>query len=157
MQQHELFEFLLDAFAELATLHAAAAATVERTWSVLAEHDEVDLQGFSCGDLPGRCLPNDRLIVNPTTFTVEWQGQRCYLGSTILFRLIQRLARRPGRHFTYDILMEDVWQRRCSNTIIRSAVKRLRKAMRDAGMPELASAIRGQGQCYGVFLHGDCL
>ncbi len=27
MQQHELFEFLLDTFAELATLHAAAAAS----------------------------------------------------------------------------------------------------------------------------------
>ena len=40
MQQHELSEFVLDAFAELATLHAAAAAAAERAWSVLAKHDE---------------------------------------------------------------------------------------------------------------------
>lgn len=155
MQQHELFEFVLDTFAELATLHAAAAATAERAWSVLAKHDEVDLQSVSCGHLHRGCLPQDRLMVYPTTFTVEWHGQRCNLGPTILFKLIQRLARRPGRYFTYDILMDDVWERRCSNTAIRSAVKRLRRAIRDAGIPELADAIRGRGECYGVFLD-DC-
>jgi DNA-binding response OmpR family regulator len=154
MQQHELFEFLLDTFAELATLHAAAAAAAEQAWSVLAKH-EADLQGVSCGDSHRGCLSHDRLMVNPTTFTVEWHGQRCDLGPSILFKLIQRLAHRPGRYFTYDILMEDVWEQRCSNTTIRSAVKRLRRAMRDAGMPELATAIRGRGECYGVFLDGN--
>ncbi len=34
MQQHELLKFILDIFAELATLHAAAAATAERAWSL---------------------------------------------------------------------------------------------------------------------------
>jgi DNA-binding response OmpR family regulator len=155
MQQHELLEFLLDTFSELATLHAAAAATAERAWSVLAKHDEADLKGVSCGDRQRGFLPHDRLMVDPTTFTVEWQGQRCDLGPSILFKLIQRLARRPGRYFTYDILMEDVWEQRCSNTTVRSAVKRLRQALRDAGMPELATAIRGRGECYGVFLDGD--
>jgi len=154
MQQHELFEFVLDAFAELATLHAAAAAAAERAWSMLAKHDESDLQGVSCSDCHRGYLPHDRLMVNPTTFTVEWHGQRCDLGPSILFKLIQRLARRPGRYFTYDILMEDVWEQRCSNTTVRSAVKRLRRAMRDAGMPELAAAIRGRGECYGLFLDG---
>jgi DNA-binding response OmpR family regulator len=155
MQQHELLEFVLDTFAELATLHAAAAAAAEQAWSVLAKHDEADLQGVSCGDRHRGCLPHNRLMVNPATFTVEWHGQRCDLGPSILFKLIQRLARRPGRYFTYDILMEDVWERRCSNTTVRSAVKRLRRAMRDAGMPELATAIRGRGECYGVFLDGN--
>ena len=83
MQQHELFEFLLDTFAELATLHAAAATTAERAWSVLAKHDEADLQGVSCSDCHQGCLPHDRLMINPTTFTVEWHGQRCDLGPTI--------------------------------------------------------------------------
>ena len=35
MQQHKLFEFVLGTFAELANLHTAAAAAVERAWSVL--------------------------------------------------------------------------------------------------------------------------
>ena len=123
MQQHELFEFLLDTFAELATLHAAAAVAAEQAWSVLAKQDEAYPQGVSCGDRHRGCLPHDRLRVDPMTFTVEWQGQRCDLGPSILFKLIQRLASRPGRYFTYDILMEDVWEQRCSNTTIRSAVK----------------------------------
>ena len=118
MHQHELIEFLLDAFAELATLHAAAAATAEGAWSVLAKHDEADLQDVSRSDSHRRCLPQDRLMVNPMTFTVEWHGQRCDLGPSILFKLIQRLARRPGRYFTYDILMKDVWEQRCSNTTV---------------------------------------
>ena len=94
-------------------------------------------------------------MVNPTTFTVEWNGRRCNLGPSILFKLIYLLARRPDRYLTYDILMENVWERRCSNTTIRSAVKRLRRALRDAGMSELAAAIKGWGECYGVFLDGN--
>jgi len=155
MQQHELTEFVLDALAELATLHAAAAATAERAWSVLAKHDDADLRGVSCSDCHRGCSPHDRLKVNPTTFTIEWHGRSCDLGPSILFKLIQRLARRPGRYFTYDILMEDVWEQRCSNTTVRSAAKRLRRAMRDAGMPELAAAIRGRRECYGLFLNGN--
>lgn len=155
MQQYELSEFLLDTFAELATLHAAAAATAEQAWTMLAKYDEVDLNGMFSGDFPQGCLSEERLTVNPTTFTIEWHGLRCNLGPTVLFKLIQRLARRPGRYFTYDILMEDVWERRCSNSTVRSAVKRLRRAMRDAGMSELATAIRGRGESYGVFLDGS--
>ena len=138
MQQHELIECVLDAFAELATLHAAAVVAAERAWSVLATHDEADLQGIFCSGHHRKCLPHDRLVVSPVTFTVEWRDRCCDLGPSILFKLIQRLSRRPGRYFTYDILMEDIWERRCSNTTVRSAIKRLRRALRDAGMPELA-------------------
>ena len=51
--------------------------------------------------------------------------------------------------------MDDVWDRRCADTTVRSAVKRLRRALCDADMSDLADAIRGRGQCYGVFLNGD--
>ena len=142
-------------FAELTTLNAAAASTTERAMSVLAEHGQVYLQGVYCSDHHREALSHSLLRVDPSTFTVQWNGQRCHLGPTILFKLMQQLARRPGRYFTYDILMEDVWQRRCSNTTVRSAVKRLRRAISDAGMSELASAIKGRGQCYGLFFEKD--
>ena len=49
MRKHELLEMILDAFAELATLHAAAATTAERARSALvAEHDDADLRQTSC-------------------------------------------------------------------------------------------------------------
>jgi DNA-binding response OmpR family regulator len=156
MQQHELLEFILDTLSDLGTLHKAAAATAERAWSVLGKHDMADFPGVSCGDQHRDCLSRDRLMVNPATFTVEWHGQHCDLGPTILFRLIQHLAHRPGRYLSYDILMEEVWERRCSNATVRSAVKRLRRALCDAGMPDLAAAIRGRRECYGVFLDDNC-
>lgn len=155
MRQHELAETILDAFAELATLHAAAAATAERAWSALAEHDDADLQGVSCARCQHRQLSAGRPLVNAATFSVEWRGRRCDLGPSILFRLIQRLLRRPDRYYPYDILMDDVWDRRCSDTTVRSAITRLRQALRAAGMSDLADAINGCGQCYGVFLNGD--
>ncbi|MCK4624698.1 MAG: winged helix-turn-helix transcriptional regulator [Phycisphaerae bacterium] len=155
MQQHELNEFVLNAFAELATLHAAAAATAERAWEALAKSGNADLRAICCGDDRGQQGTNGRPKINPATFAVEWRGLECDLGPSILFKLIQQLARRPGRYFTYDILMEDIWKQRCSNTTVRSAVKRLRRALRDAGMPELAAAIRGHGECYGLFLDGN--
>ena len=156
MQPHELFELVLDTLAELATLHKAAAAAAERVWSVLEKHDVADFRCVPCSDQLQGCLPRHHLVVNPATFTVEWHGQRCSLGPTILFRLIQHLARRPGRYFGYDLLMEEVWKQRCSNATVRSAVKRLRRAIYDAGMPELAAAIKGRRECYGVFLDDTC-
>jgi len=152
MQNHDVLKFILNTFTELAALHAAAATAAERAQSVLAKHNEDTLQGVTCSSLNQGCIPPDQLMVDPTNFTMRWNGRYCDLGPTILFKLMQRLARRPGRYFTYDILMETVWERRCSNSTIRSAVKRLRGAMRDAGMPELADAIRGRRECYGLFL-----
>lgn len=155
MQQNELHEFLLDTLAELATLHADAAAVAERAWSALNQQDKDNPHNLPHDDQHQSCLPRDRLLVNPTIFIVEWHGRCCHLGPTILFKLMQRLARRPGRYLTYDTLLEDVWGRPCSDAAIRSAIKRLRHILRDAGMPELAAAIKGQTECYGIFLNGD--
>lgn len=152
MENHELLKFVLDTFTELTALHAAAAIAAERVRSVLAKHYEDVSHGVTCNGLHQGCVLQDQLMVDPTDFTMKWNGRCCYLGPTILFKLIQQLARRPGRYFTYDILMETVWERRCSNSTIRSAVKRLRRAMRDAGMPEPANAIKGRRECYGIFL-----
>ncbi len=152
MQQHELLELVLDALAELATLHSAAAAAAERAWLLLDKQARADLRITPSGDQSTDCLPCDHLEVNPVTFTVEWHGRCCSLGPTILFKLIDRLAHRPGRYFTYDILMQDVWGRRCSHATIRSAVKRLRQLLCSVGMPHVAAAIRGRRECYGIFL-----
>ena len=153
MQKDELFELVIDAFAELATLHAAAAATADRVWSALAEHDGASSEGIFSGNFPHECSRQHRLIIDATTFTVKWRDQSCHLGPTILFKLIRRLARRPDRFLTSDTLMEDVWERRCSDTAIRSAIKRLRWALHDAEMSEVAAAIRARGKCYGIFLN----
>ena len=155
MQQNELAETVLDAFAELAALHTAAAVVAERAWAALAEHDGTDFEGICCNGCRYRQLPSNRPLIDTATFTVEWHGRRCNLGPSILFKLIQRLSRRPDRYYSYDMLMADVWDRRCSNTTVRSAIKRLRRALCEAGMNDLAKSIKGRGECYGLFLNGD--
>lgn len=156
MQQQELVETILDAFAELAALHTAAAATAEQAWSALAEHDTLEVRGIACTQCQHR-LATDRPRIDTATFTVEWRGRYCDLGPGIPFKLLQRLSRRPGRFYSYDVLMTDVWKRRCSNTTVRSAIKRLRRALCDAGMDDLAEAIKGRGECYGLILNGHGL
>jgi DNA-binding response OmpR family regulator len=155
MRQQQLVEIILDAFAELATLHAAAAAAAERAWSVLSEHDDLDVRGIACSQCHHGRFVSDRLRVDTATFTVEWHGRRCDLGPGIPFKLLQRLSRHPDRYYSYSILMTDVWERRCSTSTVRSAVKRLRQALCEVGMDDLADAIKGCGECYGLFLNGD--
>ncbi len=60
-----------------------------------------------------------------------------------MFRFVQRLARRPDTYLTYNELLRDVWDGVRSDAAIRSVVKRLRRALREAGMDDLADAIDG--------------
>ena len=87
-------EYLLDTFAELATLHAAAATAAERAWSTLANHNETSRESILHENHGQDCSSQKHLMVDATDFTVRWNGQHCHLGPTILFKLIQRLARR---------------------------------------------------------------
>ena len=50
-------------------------------------------------------------IADRATFSVRWGGRTCYLGDTLPFRLLERLARRPDRLFSYGVLLQDVWRR----------------------------------------------
>lgn len=77
------------------------------------------------------------------------------MGPSIPFKLIEHLSRRPDRYCSYGVLIADVWGRRCENSTVRSAVKRLRRSLREAGMGDLAAAIKGRGERYGLFLNGD--
>jgi DNA-binding response OmpR family regulator len=77
------------------------------------------------------------------------------LGPSLLLRLMHRLAQHPDRFFTYGMLMDEVWERRCSDAALRALVCRLRYALKDADMPDLAASIRVQGRCIGLFLNGE--
>lgn len=100
---------------------------------------------FSAGDRP---------IVDQSTLSVSWAGKSCHLGYTILFRLADRMSRRPNQYVTADQLLREVWDGglRSADTI-RSNVRRLRERLSLAGMQDLAAAIRGRGGRYGLFLN----
>ena len=42
-------------------------------------------------------------------FTVSYGGKSCFLGNTMLFRLMERLAHSPGIYIPHHTIAEDVW------------------------------------------------
>lgn len=100
--------------------------------------------------------PPDRPHVDHSTLTLFWQGRSCQLGYTKLFKLADRLSRRPNQFVTFDQLLRDVWNGDLrSPDTIRSAVRNLRQRLIDAGMGQLAAAIQGRAGRYGLILNDD--
>ena len=131
-------------------LHAQAEITAcVDDLSMLIGSASIDSDSIPRPRLPS---PNGELSVSSTTRCVQWRGRRCTLGPSLLFKLIHRLSFHQGRYFTYEMLKDDVWQTRCSDDAVRALVKRLRRALVDSDMADLASAIRGRGRCYGLFV-----
>jgi DNA-binding response OmpR family regulator len=94
-------------------------------------------------------------IIDRTTFTVHWGGKSCFLGNTLPFKFLERLARRPNQLVPYDQLLDDVWQCCRSREAMRSVVKVLRQKLGQAGMENLAVAIDGMTpRHYGLMLNG---
>jgi DNA-binding response OmpR family regulator len=141
---------LLTVLDELAALHSAAAALSRRAYDLAALAD-------SCSECE-RTRPingpssNGQIFVSTATCTVEWHGRSCVLGPSLALNLIHCLSRHPGRFYTYDTLMERVWRCQVSDDAVRALVKRLRRILTEAGMADLAEAIRGRERCYGLFL-----
>ena len=86
---------------------------------------------------------SDRLNIDRELLTVTYSSRSCFLGNTLSFRLIARLARRPNAYFTYEELLSDVWCGLRTDSAVRAAVKRLRGRLRRLGMMELADALDG--------------
>jgi len=116
---------------------------------VVIQHvDELSRLAEEVGDPPTANLPGDTPAevicrVDRRTLTVYWQDRACFLGYTLLFRLIERLAQRSNQYVTADRLMEDLWGGPRAPSTIRSAVCDLRKKLAAAGMSELAGMING--------------
>lgn len=83
------------------------------------------------------------LVVDEATLTVTFRGRSCFLGNTLPFHLMARLARGPNQYFTHDQLLADVWDGVRSSDAIRSVVKTLRQKLRGGGLGDLAAAIDG--------------
>lgn len=142
---------LLDMLTELAALHSAAAALAQRAYTLAAATLP---QPTPSGPDDAPSLRNGQLVVSTATCCVHWRGRRCVLGPSLPFRMIHRLSRHPNRFFTYEMLMDEVWQGRCSDAAVRALVKRLRGVLKVADMAELASCIQTRSRCVGLFLDG---
>lgn len=131
----------------LAESHAATLRLMEETYALLADELALDPLDFLARHIPsdsGPPVDGSRPVLDDARLTVAFRGLTCHLGNTLPFRLLARLARRPGCYLTHDDLLADVWDGAIrSDSVVRGTVKVLRQKLRDAGMDELADAIDG--------------
>jgi len=91
----------------------------------------------------GRKTPQ-RPLLDDSTFSVIWKNKTVFLGNTLGFKLLERLARCPNRYVTHADFLEKIWEDELASiNRLRTVVRRLRVILREGGMGELADAILG--------------
>ena len=161
MAQSERKERVLLLLKRLGRLHALAQRCTESLHSAFRDWGELGMTEGSLANLLGSHLDDPaelfaKPIVDPAAMTVTWHGRTCKLGHSITFRLLDRLARRPGQYLTLDRLVRDVWDgQNVSDEAIRSAVRHLKLRLKRGGMKGLAAAIRCERRHY--YLDADRL
>lgn len=132
----------------LCRLVESQSATIElfeQTLSLLSDELALDPVSF-WRRRPAETPPDassDRPTFDRELLTITFRGRTRFLGSTLCFRLLERLALRPNAYLTYEELFTDVWEGVRSDSAVRAAIKRLRQNLRRLEMPELAEAIDG--------------
>jgi DNA-binding response OmpR family regulator len=71
------------------------------------------------------------------------QGKTCFLGNTVAFRFLALLESRLNQYISYEDLLAGVWYGYRADATVRSAVRNLRRKLREAGLSEVAAAIDG--------------
>ncbi|WP_425619057.1 hypothetical protein NA78x_002787 [Anatilimnocola sp. NA78] len=128
-----------EALRQLAVAHAAAMQQMEQALALLAEM----LLPDAGEPLRGARPPPARFEIDRLLFAIKFGGKCCFLGNTLPFRFIERLAAQPNTFLSYEDLLSEVWESNVSDSAIRSVTKRLRKALCSRGMREVADAIDG--------------
>jgi len=101
----------------------------------------------SSGQLTERTIDLGKLRIDPVRRTVERDGEPVAL-TTLEFDLLYFLAARPGRVFSREALMHQVWgsDRIVDDRSIDSLVSRLRRKLeRDASAPQYVQTVWGAG------------
>lgn len=145
MNQHNRNE-LCDSLRRLAESNRLTLKLLERTFELLRE--ELALDPLSFWELHKAPLERTQwpfgLNIDAAMLTVSFHGRSCFLGNTLGFKLLSRLAQRPNVYVSRDDLLRDVWDGAIrSNSAVRGAVKELRIKLRTAGLEDLAQAIDG--------------
>jgi len=83
-------------------------------------------------------IVKDGLVIDKDQFTVAYRDKKCFLGNTILFYLAERLGRTPGKWFSFGELKDDVWDVHTVDSTVGRTLRRLRQAMKEAGVIGIA-------------------
>lgn len=74
-----------------------------------------------------------KLVIDRDTFTAWYNGEKCFLGNTIPFKVLVRLNQRPGTFVRIASLIDDVWgDVDTEDATVQRTVSSLRKKLKDA-------------------------
>ena len=138
-----------DQLEALMTSYLATASQIEDsidTITKLLDIEQLDLSKLHEPSQNKASVANQghhRLFLSSPTFSIRWRGKYCFLGNTLLFRMLVRLAETPNVFISHQQLLHDVWRGRRDAATIRGVVKRLRDSLSAADMKDLAEAIDG--------------
>lgn len=139
----------------LAEALMTAAVCADEVRAILQTELEESGSRASPAKHPVRGEPRTRPLVDASTLSLFWAGKVCLLRQKTLLRLAERLARRPNQYVSAGELLEEFWEGGVkAPETIRSAVRNLRRRLSDAGMSDLAAAIRAAGGRYVLILDG---
>lgn len=129
----------------LAASYSAALTILEDTLKLLDEEFALDPATYlQRRGVSGENDKDQRYLVNPKRLSVTFEGKTCFLGNSLPFKFLSRLAREPNAYVSHEELLTDVWNdRSVSDSALRSVVKMLRNKLRQDGLARLADAIDG--------------
>lgn len=129
----------------LAASYSAALKILEDTLKLLDEEFALDPTAYlHRRGVSGENEKDQRSLVNSKRLSVTYEGKTCFLGNSLPFKFLSRLAREPNVYVSHEELLSDVWnERSVSDSALRSVVKMLRNKLRQDGLARLADAIDG--------------
>jgi DNA-binding response OmpR family regulator len=130
----------------LAQSYSATMDLMQRTFELLCDEWALDPQTYFRvrTNFPHRQSSEQTALTNDRLLTVNHRGKSCFLGNTLPYRFLARLAECPNTYVSYEDLLAEVWQNKRSDSAVRSVVKILRDKLRKAGMNDLSLAIDGR-------------
>src|SRR5689334_2977568 len=114
----------------LADAHSATIVLMEKALVLMGE--ELELDPWEFWKSKGQDPPQNAgaLVIDRQLFSVSHRDRSCFLGDTLPFRLLDRLARPPKVYVSHNDLLSDVWNDPRTDDAIRSVVKQLRNKLR---------------------------
>jgi DNA-binding response OmpR family regulator len=118
---------------------------MEQTLDMLCEELALDPLTYIQARPTSRAGPVGQydFMIDPGFLSVRHKGRVCFLGNTLPFKFLCRLAQRPNAYVSYEDLLTEVWAGVRSDDAVRSVAKTLRSRLRQAGLGDLADAIDG--------------
>ena len=93
----------------LAKSYRATMELMEQTMALLCEELALDPSSYEPPPFSSKPAVRQAFLIDPAFLTVTFRGKVCFLGKSLSFKFLSRLAERPNTYVTYEDLLADAW------------------------------------------------